>query len=851
MKRWAVCLALLASILSCQVIPTPPPLKSAPRGRFTSEPAAPALVGTTPAPAELYPAGSPSGESPPGDLSPGDLPAFPSYVQKAFSQLAPAEWQGGKSPEAAEVKLPASLEQTTNPAIVAGLTERQRALLERQGFIVLHTQEAQFADVRERVSLRYGQPYYLTSDAAYHALHLAFEDTQAALEREELLRRMLSITQAALAQVQAYKPLVQGKDLQADVQAAESFLGVALKLFDPNAVLDEELSQRINPQVKQILAGGNGTGVLQNSVLFPDFQDDYSAYRPTGHYAGDPALEAYFRGMTWYSRVNFPQQGPRAETGPVRLPLVITLALRQSGAADEWARVDAALNFFKGERQDPGPAEFAGLMDQAYGRGLTVVGLADQSKWELFREFALDLPAPQVHAAFGSLLAEAGRETDWRFMGRRYDADQAILKNLIYERVGSAEKPRDLPSGLDMMAALGSPAAVQWLESSGETAYATYPDQMARLQSVVRTQEAADWLSSAFGVWLYAYSAQLADKSASTAFPAFMRSPGSAYRDLNSAVGSWAERRYDTTATVKETGAVSNSSQPVSGAAPAYVEANPQVFYRLAHAANAAADGLEQLGMKGVFSVQPELIGLNAELSGLMDLGDHLQRLGDVAAQELRGQALKADDWALIQAPLGLAETLDWQQRLQGDETGSRQGELPPVPALSSIAGSNGRALQVGVGLVDRIYVLVPSEDKPVIAQGAVYTYYEFPQRRIGPFTNEEWRSILVNEPPVPPSWAENLFLADGNPVDVLAFRPGDIYRLTPAAGQLNLRAEPGRFTKLSGRILPGDYVKIVDGPEKAGGSTWWKLLQVGGNGQPAEGWAEENQAWYTRAWGQ
>ena len=855
MKRWAICLSVLLGMLACQVIPTPPPLKNALRGRYTTEPGAGATAEITGTLTETPEAIQPIGAAPPGDL-----PPFPQTARQAFMQSAPVAWQAGPAVEAAQVKLPAAWDQVVNPEVAAGLTERQRVLLAQQGFIVLHSQEVQFAGVRERVALRYGQPYYLTSDAAYHALHLALEEIQPALEREELLRRMLAITQATLIQIQAYQPFVQGKDLE-EVRLAEAYLGVALKLFDPQASLNPELEARVQPQIAQILAGRG----VEASALIPDFQDDYSAYRPTGHYAGDTALEAYFRGMSWYGRVRFPLQGAQAEAGTMHLPLLITLALRQSGAAEEWAQVDAALSYLSGPRQDPGPAEYAGLMDRAFGSGVTVVGLADASRWELFRAFALDLPSTQDHSAFAGLLVETGSQPGWRFMGQRASLDDAILQNLIYDRVGTTDQRRELPSGLDMMAVLGSRPAMQALEASGATTYAGYSDQMARLQSLALSQAPADWLSSAYGAWLYAFSSQLQAHEDLPTYPAYMRSPAWALRALNSALGSWAELKHAAVNGVRAVEPASLGSPPASGPAPGYVEPDPLVFYRLAHVATACAEGLEQLGMKGMFSAQPGPASLNTQVLGLLDLGDRLQRLGDIAARELRGETLQASDWALVQAPLGAAEAFDpGQTRIGSTLLGSTLprfaptvggrfgvGELSPVPMLSTVKGSGERALQVGIGLVDRIYVLAPLGDKAVIAQGGVFSYYEFPQRGSGLLSAEQWRSALINEPPGLPTWGQALYLPDGNPVDVLAFRVGDVYRITPAGGALNVHAEPGRFTRVVHQLQPGEYVKIVDGPVQADGLTWWKLRLASPAEPVVEGWAVENQEWFERAWGQ
>ena len=841
MRRLAPLLTLLLAALACQVVPTPPPLKSTPRFWLTPSPSS--------APLPAAPTASPAAQTRPTG-SPGDLPPFPVFPPDTFAAGVPQGWQASGAATLGPA-LPADLSAAANLAVAAGLTERQRQALARQGFTAVQGQEASFADIRERVALRYGQPYYLTTDAAYHALHLALDETLAALEREELLRRMTILTQAALTQTLSYAPQVQGKELEQAVRLSAAYLGVALRLFDPQTALPPELEPLVAPQVAQILAARG----LETSTLFPGFQDDFSAYRPTGHYAGDPALEAYFRGMTWLGRVNFALDQPVPDAPETRLPLVLTLALRQAqvapgiSAAQEWAQVNAALDFLTGPRDDSGPPEYAALMDRAYGPGVTVIGLADPSRWQLFQAFAGELPPPQIGSPLLVSLQELETGQGWRFMGQRRSLDGYILQNLLYDRVGAPEKPRLLPSGLDLAAALGSPAAEAALQKAGETAYARYPEQLAALQAKVQAEPETAWLASVYTRWLHAFQAQLPQRDAR--YPAYMRTPAWTYKDLNTVLGSWAELKHATALYGKLPESVAGGGPPASGPAPAWVEPDPLVFYRLAHTATAAASGLQSLGYQGVFDADPQQPGLGRLLTGLLDLGDRLNRLGDIAAAELAGKSPSESDRELILAPLGPAEQRAEQERLAAAGRPTAPLPLPPAPVIAAVAGGGERILQAGVGQIDRLYVLVPIDGQLQIAQGGIFSYYEFPQPRSGRLTDAEWRHLLVVEPPARPAWSAELYLPDGSPVDVLAFRPGDVYRVTLAGGRLNLRQAPDRNSAAVHQLQAGDYVTITGGPQQADGFTWWQLRLEPPGSPPIEGWAVEDPAWFERAYGQ
>jgi hypothetical protein len=259
-----------------------------------------------------------------------------------------------------------------------------------------------------------------------------------------------------------------------------------------------------------------------------------------------------------------------------------------------------------------------------------------------------------------------------------------------------------------------------------------------------------------------------------------------------------------------------------------------------------AAEGLSQRGMTGVFAANPDPTGLKSLLLETLDLGDRLKRLGDLAAREMEGQPPAKEDWGLILAPLGPA---DEQAALWTQPPAGRvpAGQVPV--GIATIGTANAQKLQVANGWIDRLYALVPLEDGLYIAQGGVHSYYELPAQSDRLLGDEEWQRWL-NTPPQPvPLLAGALYLPEGNPVDVLAMRVGDVYRVQPIAGRVNLRAEPDRFSQAVHTLRPGDAFQIIDGPVQAGDSTWWRVQVPSGSAQMEEGWLVADPTWYARVW--
>ena len=838
---------LLVTILltACQLIIPPTPVVPTPRGgqRATNT--------QTPVPFAIDPTSPPSSPTLQSTaerlFAPGEMAPLAEMTSGDFSSTTVIHWDSTIS--YTEIfPLPVDINQIPNKAVVAGLTSAQRRFLAEKGFVIVRSGDPQFIDIREGVSARHGQPYFLTTDAAYHAFHLVYAELLRQLEREELYPRMLAVTRAVMDEIVSYSPMVEGTELEEETRLAAAYIAVGLKLLDPEAEIDPTLEDLVTPQVEQILDAEGAA----SSTLFPEMSDDYSSYLPGGRYAGDRKLESYYRGMTWFERVHFRITGRDSDFVPSRVPLIVTLALRHAAingtsAAQEWAKFHEAITFLFGPNLDPGPVEYSIMMDQAYSKWATIISLLDDEIWRGFLTISQSLPPPSINSTFAASLMYLEPEREWRFMGPRLSLDEYVMENLVYDRVGTPSYRRVLPSGLDVMGTLDSTAAQAVSEDSGTSSFMNYSEQFEALKSDLGDLSESEWLSTAGSAWLYANKAQLAQKG--EAFPGFMRTPFWEYKDLNSALGSWVELKHDTVISSKTPGEVPPSDLPVSSPAPAYAEPNPEVFYRLAYLAHSIALGLEKRGMQGTASSE-DGFGLDELLVEMRGLGDRLVEIGDIASRELQGDRLNQDEYRILQSPLGGVEERVVQSRTSSPDNPENPLKMPPLPVISAPAAGGESILQTGTGNLNRIYVIVPVGDEFQIAQGGIYSYYEFPQSSQDRLTDRTWRLLLSSDPPDPPVWTENLILPNGHPVDSLVFRVGDTYILKGAAENLNLRESPSRNAPAIRVLAKGEYMLILDGPVQADGFTWWKFRTDLNSDQQVEGWAVEDPDWYQRSWG-
>src|SRR5665647_599233 len=148
-----------------------------------------------------------------------------------------------------------------------------------------------------------------------------------------------------------------------------------------------------------------------------------------------------------------------------------------------------------------------------------------------------------------------------------------------------------MPSALDLAAVFGSGFAYRTLQKAGETTYANYDSQLAKLRKAVAARPAADWGSTVYDAWLYSLEPMFV--SHGTAFPDFMRTQLWAAKDQQAGLGSYAELKHDTVLYTKQFVAEGAGPENVP-ARRNWVEPDPVAFGRLVSVAGLLREGLRE-----------------------------------------------------------------------------------------------------------------------------------------------------------------------------------------------------------------------------------------------------------------
>ncbi len=640
------------------------------------------------------------------------------------------------------------LDDLTNPHDIQGLSGSQRELLERNGFVVVPSTEAEMYGIYKRAKER-GVPVLVTVDVMLHSLHVLYDFALRAVEIRHLADDLRKLSSAMME-----ASLEQHEATRGDVKEAAGrnvgFFAVASRLLDPEAEVPEMVRGSVEEEISLI----EDHAGFSRSPLF-GYDEDYSQYVPRGHYTRNEAFRRYFKAMMWYGRMPFrlrpgdTEEAIRAGRSETRGAILMVAALSSrkmdgESASTVWDRIYAPTAFFVGRTDDLNAYDYVTLMRGEYGETLHLSDLEADAVLDDFIARAMALRPPRIVSSYVTDQENPEEVTKgFRFMGQRYVPDSYILQQMVYDKVGTQQEPRLFPKGLDVMAVLGSDRAYRILDQTlGETRYAHYDDQLTKLRREFADLPQEQWMENLYWGWLHCLRPLLSSKG--ECYPAFMQSPAWADKELNAALGSWAELRHDTILYAKQSYTMrATAVQPERPEANGYVEPNPEAYARLASLVRQMREGLDSRGL------------LMDELRDKMERMEALAvALQDVSRRELQDERLTEEDHRLIR-DIGhsLEGIVTMSPSIMGEMASDADTRMALVADVHTDTNT-GQVLEEGVGDAFVIYAVVPVEGGTAAAQGAVFSYYEFVWPMGDRLTDEAWQAMSPR--PDLPVWTES-----------------------------------------------------------------------------------------------
>lgn len=575
-------------------------------------------------------------------------------------------------------------------------------------------------------------PVFVTTDACLHTYHVLYDYILRILETDHFIDDAIEMTDSILFTMRVIEASATDPAIKAAALQGVAYLSVPLLLLDPDALICARVENVVRDEVSKILEGSDGytPSPLFYSLDYP-YEEDYSQYKPRGHYTRSEALERYFRAMMWYGRMTFSftlegatdEEKRRATLQGILVAEALNIADRVDITAQKlWRNIYDPTVFFVGEADDILYTDYVTIAQDVFGQSFTMQALDiynDTVKLDTFIAQASDLPDPKIDVKAGKGL---------RLMGQRYIPDSYMLDQLVEIHV----RNRLMPRGLDVMAVLGSERAYEIVDTvyNDPTLYPDYAGKIALLRDEFANLPTENWAQNLYFNWLYTLVPLLEVKG--EGYPMFMRNQAWIDKGLNTALGSWAELRHDTILYVKQSEPYGYGSSPVPDMVRGYVEPEPEVYARLAALASYMTEGLASRGL-------------------LNDMFDHrladferlMRQLMAISVKELENTPRTNDEYVAINnfGPV-LEKIVTFPPEFQTQHGNDVDINMAVIADVHTDPNLN-EALEVAVGHPLNLYVIAMIEGTPTLTRGAQFSYHEFKQPLSeGRLTDEEWQEM-------------------------------------------------------------------------------------------------------------
>ena len=456
-------------------------------------------------------------------------------------------------------------------ASALALSPSQLDTLADQGIVI--TQDRAFPSFAYGYKTIYSEdlPVYVSADSILEAVHRSFDTLLQDVEASVLLPELTQL----LSQMRGRLPgTFVDPALTADLDV---YLAVAESLLA--GVQRAPVASDTAGKIKSLYELASAATGHQTMSLFDVTRDeDFSQFKPRGHYVDSEALRRYFRAMMWLGRVDLRLIETQGDGSQVfhRRQFDAAVALRELMDASDyerWRHIDDTIGAFVGEHDSMTVTDLEGLLE-----ALGVSSVAEASALtdeRITTEIAAGGWGAQRIASRIIIKDVPSTEPlpldrSFSLFGQRYTVDSHTFSNVSFDRVPG----RMMPEPLDVaFAALGNDAALPLL--SDEFDNDGYVHGLAKTRTLVDAHEDAYWEGSIYTRWLGALRslAPVADAPP----PAVPQTSGWQRRILATQLGSWAELRHDTILYAKQ-----SYSAGVSCEFPdAYVDPYPEFYAQL------------------------------------------------------------------------------------------------------------------------------------------------------------------------------------------------------------------------------------------------------------------------------
>jgi hypothetical protein len=610
-------------------------------------------------------------------------------------------------------------------------------------------------------------PVLITTDSILHALHRSYDDVLKDLETSDFIGTISDVLVRTHSALQGEAAGLKKPKLRESASDVDLYLTVARNLLEGVEVgsgLPVRSVLGNDAKAEAILKKVRGMQ-LEMPPGCPAFRGghrcvDYSQFRPRGHYTESKPLSRYFQTVMWLGRADtgFVVAPPEPNAGisadderELRGAALLTLMLRRAGDLGRFEKMGRLIDFLVGSTDSLTVGDMMKSLADTKLEDASQLDGADSIK-TLQRAVSVasrQQIRSQVMVAPETAETEVKAPALFQLFGQRFLLDSYVLAHVVYDSISfkGRKVKRQMPLGLDAMAALGNDEATRLLRPELEKF--AYSSNLLAARRTIDGLRPDELEANAYSLWLDALR-KLDDVPAQGHFPEVMRRTTYQRKQLQTQLASWAELRHDTVLYGKQSYTMGVLCEYPEG----YVEPYPEFFARLALLTDEAEKRLGQTGTKN---------------TGYAEFFDNFSRtmryLERLARKELDAKPFTAEESGFLKKTIddrgggcGPPTYDGWYARLYF--AGSPEKWKPTVSDVHTDPTS-GAVLQEGVGSANFFVAAIDNQNNRATYVGPIYSYYEFTHPASDRMTDETWRKLIEKRAlPERPAWWRAAFPA-------------------------------------------------------------------------------------------
>lgn len=571
------------------------------------------------------------------------------------------------------------------------------------GFFINYEKFEQPFSLYEMNQYTFGNSF-ITTDSIVHLYHIIYLGMMEEMEQNSLKQKFIALSKNCLDNaINDYKE-AKGDDKNLTLRNSALFL-CALDLLeaDYDGEVPSEVRDLADKELENIKAEGNAVSNITGEEI------DYSQFKARGNYTKNENLKKYFKVNMLYSQELVHLENPDESINLEALKQAILISrtmLKDETSFKLWQDIYKPISFLVENTEDTTPIDIYKSISTATKENTIEAVLADNVVNAVADEIK-NKENPKIKPDSGKVFA---------FLPQRAVVDNTWLQNLVDTR---PQSQRPVVSGVDLMALLGNSLAERLtLTNEDNLKWDEFKEKYEETKAMVDARTDKEEKANIYRTWLWVLKAF--NNEYGEGYPDFMKSEKWQYKDLNTALASWAQLKHDTILYAKEFGAEMGGYDPVE--VKHYVEPNVNLYRRVKYLVGLTMDADEKYSLLN-----------ETQRDRLKDFDNMLEFLIKVSLEELKDETTSDEDNERLSVIGGEMENIFMAFNDGGGdfEIAPRDRDTANVADIQMI-GSNvvnkpaGSFLEVGSGRFSTMYVIYRLDNKYYIGRGPVMNYYEF-----------------------------------------------------------------------------------------------------------------------------